>query len=128
MQDKLTKLEKTVLEQYVSGNDINAKRLRAQLAMLNIESREYTSVGFNTCFSLPAHAPTLSEDFDEKLANVHANHPQAPAGAEFLLQIEKGKIKSLSGYVFVGTWPANESGFRILRLDYSVTNPQVETG
>lgn len=126
MLDQFTKLEKSVLEQFMSGDDIDVKRLRVQLGMLKIESREYTDVGFKTSFSLPAKVPALSKDFNENQANVYADHPQVPAGAGFLLHSENGQIKSLSGYVFVGIWPKYESEFRVLKLNYSLTNPKVE--
>ena len=126
MLDQFTKLEQAVLEQFMSGDDLDVRRLRVQLAMLRIESREYTDVGFKTTFSLPSHVPALSEDFDENQANVYADHPQVPAGAGFLLHTEYGRIKSLDGHVFLGNWPANESEFRVLKLNYSLTNPKLE--
>ncbi len=126
MSDQFTDLEKSVLEQFISGSDIDSKRLRLQLAVLRVESREYTDVGFKTFFSLPSYVPALSEDFDENQANVYADHPQAPAGAGFLLQTENGRIKILDGHVFVGNWPAEESEFRVLKLNYCLTNPKVE--
>ena len=128
MQSKLTKLEKSVLDKYLSIDDADAKRLRVQLSMLTIESRIYTDVGFKTSFSLPSHVPALSDEFNDNQANVYADHPKVPAGAGFLLQSENGFIKSLNGFVFVGSWPASESEFHILKLDYCLTNPNVETG
>ena len=126
MLDQLTKLEKSVLKQFVSCDGIDAKRLRVQIAMLRLDSREYTDVGFKTSFSLPTHVPALSEDFDKNQANVYADHPQVPAGAEFLLESERGRIKSLYGHVFVGEWPKNESQFHVLKLNYSLTSPKAE--
>ncbi|MCZ6565671.1 MAG: hypothetical protein O6852_06000 [Gammaproteobacteria bacterium] len=43
------------------------------------------------------------------------------------MQTEKGSIKSLNGYVFAGKWPTGESEFRVLQLNYSLTNPKAET-
>lgn len=128
MQNQLTKLEKFVLDQFVSIDDVDAKRLRVQISMLTIESRTYTEVGFKTSFLLPSHLPTLSEDFNDNQANVYADHPKVPAGAGFHLISENGLIKSLNGFVFVGRWPVNESEFHILKLDYCLTNPNLEAG
>ena len=128
MQAQLTKLEKKVLNQFISGDDVDAKRLRVQIAVLEVKSREYTRVGFTTTFSLPSHVPSLSDDFDINQANVYADHPGVPAGAEFLLESENGKILSLNGHVFVGSWPKNEANFHVLKLNYSLTNPKVEAG
>lgn len=126
MQDQLTKLEKSVLEQFVSGDNTDAKRLRVQIAKLKFESREYNDVGFKTSFSLPLNVPALSDDFDENQPNIFAEHPQAPAGAGFLLHIENRKVKSLNGYVFVGRWPRDESKFRVSKHNYPLINPQVK--
>ena len=126
MSDPLTKLEKKVLDQFASNNDEDSKRLRVQIAVLEVESRSYTEVGFKTTFSLPEHVPTLSDEFDENQAHVYADHPRVPAGAEFLLKSENGKIVSLNGHVFVGIWPKHESDFHVLKLNYSLTNPKVE--
>ncbi len=128
MPDPLTKLEKKVLGQFASIDDVDSKRLRVQIAMLEVLSRKYTEVGFKTTFSLPDYVPALSDDFDYNQANVYADHPHVPAGAEFLLQSENGKIVSLNGHVFVGSWPKNEAGFHVLKLNYSLTNSKVQAG
>ena len=128
MSDQLTKLEKKVLDQFVSSDDEDTKRLRVQIAMLKVESRNHTGVGFKTSFSLPDLVPTLSEEFDANQANVYADHPDVPAGAEFRLESEDGKMVSLNGHVFVGAWPKRESAFHVLKLNYSLTNPKVEAG
>ena len=128
MQNKLTKLEKAVLDQFVSIDDEDAKRLRVQISMLKVESRIYSDVGFKTSFLLPQHVPALSENFNDNQANVYADHPNVPAGAGFQLESDDGLIKSLNGFVFVGNWPKNESAFHILKLDYCLTDPNVEAG
>ena len=128
MPDPLTKLEKKVLDQFSSNNDEDSKRLRVQIAVLDVVSRIYTEVGFKTVFSIPDYVPALSNDFDKNQANVYADHPNVPAGAEFLLKSENGKVVSLSGHVFVGMWPKRETDFHVLKLNYSLTNPKVEAG
>ena len=128
MRNKLTKLEKAVLEQFLSIDNEDSRRLHVQISLLEVESRSYTNVGFKTTFTLPSHVPALSETFNDNQANVYADHPKVPAGAGFLLNSEKGIIKSLNGFVFVGSWPKNESEFHILKLDYCLTNPNVEIG
>lgn len=96
--------------------------------MLSIEYRDYTDVGFKTTFALVSdQTPALSEGFDSQQANVYADHPHTPAGAGVSLQTEKGSIKSLNGYVFGGKWPTGESEFRVLQLNYSLTNLKAET-
>lgn len=118
LQNKFTNLEKAVLEQYISVVNEDSKRLCVQLLMSSVESRVYTNVGFKTTFLLPEHVPTLSEKFNDNQANIYADHPKVLAGTGFMLATEKGLIKSLNGFVFVGRWPKNESEFRNLKLDY----------
>ncbi len=125
-ENQLTKLEKLVLERFTACDVVDAKRLRVQIAVLKIESREYTNVGFKTTFSLPTYVPILSDHFSSKQKNVYADHPAAPAGAEFLLNTAEGKIVSLNGHVLVGNWPSNESVFHVLKFDHSLSESLVE--
>ncbi len=110
----LTELEHNVLQQLVSGDELDVKHLQHQLQCSTIKSREYTEVGFTTYFNLPASVPLVSENFDETRATLFSEHPKTLAGAEFLLQIENGRVISLSGYVLVGEWPADERKFSIM--------------
>ena len=111
MNERITPLEKTALKMLASRARKHEQLILSQIAQAQVETRKRTSAGFITNFTIPSDIATLSTNSKRKLLEIYAEHPNVPAGAEFLLWFEYGRLICLEGYVFIGNWPSDESGF-----------------
>jgi len=85
-----------------------------QIAHAHVISRKRSRAGFITYFLLPGNIPTLKTMSQSKKLEIYAEHSNIPAGAEFLLWFEHGRLEYLEGYAFIGEWPKDELGFHFV--------------
>ena len=111
MSEQLTPLELTALQMMASRAKKHNQLLLNQIAHAHVISRKRSCAGFITNFILPDNIPRLKTMSHSKVLEIFAEHASVPAGAEFLLWFEHGRLKSLEGYSFIGNWPSNEFGF-----------------
>lgn len=112
MSEQITPLELTALQMMASRAKKHKQLMLNQIAHAHVLSRKRSCAGFITNFMLPDNIPRLKTMSQSKLLEIYAEHASVPAGAEFLLWFEHGRLKSLEGYSFVGNWPLNEIGFQ----------------
>jgi hypothetical protein len=85
--------------------------LRTQLARATVVSRTHSGVGFVTRLAVPDDTPALTGS--APLPPLTGRHPALQEPAEFLLQLRDGRLATLEAFCAVGSWPADESGFRL---------------
>lgn len=107
----LSALEKAVLA--AMFRDEKLAPLRTQLTQATVVSRTHSGVGFVTRLAVPDGTPALTAP--TLLPPLGVPHPVLQEPAEFLLQLRDGRLATLEAYCFAGSWPADESGFRIPR-------------
>lgn len=105
----LSALEQTVLAA-MFRDDMFAP-LRTQLARAAVVSRTHSGVGFVTRLAVPDDAPALPGV--TALRPLVVRHPALEEPAEFLLQLREGRLATLEAFCAVGSWPADESAFRV---------------
>ena len=88
----------------------------AQLAKASCASRNYTGVGLYTDLSVAPGAPKLDEARwkIENMPKGDAEHPDLVAGAGLILWVKDGYISCLESYSYEGSWPQDESLFRLV--------------
>lgn len=99
----------------IAASDSQRDVILAQLAKAACVSREYTGVGLYTELYVDPSAPALDEERwrIEDMPKGHAEHPELPAGAGFILWVRDGYIRCLESYTYEGRWPQDESLFRL---------------
>lgn len=115
MSEQITPLELTALQAIVLRAKKHEQLMLNQIAHAHVSSRKRSSAGFITTFIIPDNIPVLKTMSRSKLLEVYAEHINVPAGAEFLLWFENGRLNSLEGYSFIGEWPENEVGFHFVQ-------------
>lgn len=108
MNNTITSLEETVLKLLASKAAEHRELLCEQINHAQVIDRQVTNVGFITNFSVPKSITRLTTMSKRKIFEIYAEHPHTHAGAEFLLWLENGQLKTLEGYVFIGQWPTTE--------------------
>ena len=96
-------------------NDPQRDVILAQLSCATCASRDYTGVGLYTEIKVTADAPKLDETRSraEDAPSVYAEHPDVPAGVGLIPWLESGYISCLESYTYEGSWPQDESLFRL---------------
>ncbi|MDH4022953.1 MAG: hypothetical protein OEW88_11585 [Gammaproteobacteria bacterium] len=108
----LSPLERTVLTVMLEGDACAG--LRAQLARATAVSRTHSGVGFVTRIDVPDEVPAVPEAATPRPRAVYAEHPRLKERAEFLLQLRGGRLAVLEAYCVEGSWPADETEFRVV--------------
>ncbi|MEG3193964.1 hypothetical protein SNE32_17215, partial [Lysobacter sp. D1-1-M9] len=95
--------------------DRQQETVLAQLAKTMCASRDYTGVGLYTELQVDPSVPKLDEARwkIEDMPKGHAEHPDLPAGAGLILWVKGGYISCLESYTYDGSWPKDESLFRL---------------
>ncbi len=114
--EKMTNLERAVLEKLLTGKADTFRILQQQYKELSVSKREMTGVGFYTYFSKPKEAPALPGEPSFHFGDVHAELRGLDGGAGFLLTINKGYLYDLEGYCYDGTWP---NDIEIIGISYA---------
>ncbi len=112
--EQLSKFEQEAIAA-ISLADPQREVVLAQLAMTTCASRDYTGVGLYTKLQVDRTAPKLDEARwkIEDMPKGHAEHPELSAGAGLILWVDHGYISCLESYTYEGSWPQDESLFRL---------------
>jgi hypothetical protein len=108
----LTRLERAVLEMFLSGDHPALAQLRQQLPTCQVASRAFTGIGFIT----ELHCGASKEPylfFDVVLNDVYAQIEGLDHGAGFLLFVKGGRLDGLEGYCYVDSWPDSIGNFEL---------------
>jgi len=99
----------------IALTDSQREIVLAQLALARCASRDYTGVGLYTELQVDPTAPKLDEARwrIEDMPKGNAEHPDVPAGVGLILWIKDGYISCLESYTYEGSWPKDESLFRL---------------
>lgn len=111
-----TALETSVLEAFGRTLGAAGATWLAQCRNLRVVGRSHSGVGFVTRIEVPEDAVALDAESAGRLLPVHASHPALREPAEFLVQLRRGRIIALEAFCFDGSWPDDESGFRLVGL------------
>ncbi len=107
---ELTELERAVFELAIAGHP-HYEQFVKQIDQARVESRTGSGVGFMTKLTMPADAQAANAT--AAVPSILADHPELPAGAEFVLDIRAGRIHCLEAFSFEGMWPRDEALFRL---------------
>ena len=99
----------------IAASDSQRDVMLAQLATAKCISRDYTGVGLYTELHVDPSCPKLdvARWKIEDMPMGDAEHPDLPAGVGLILWIKDGYISCLESYTYEGSWPADESLFRL---------------
>jgi hypothetical protein len=111
--EKLTKLERAVLEKLLGGTSETFRILRGQLGSLRVIDRELTGVGFWTNFAIGGEAEKLPGGPSFWFGDVVAELDGLKHGAGFDLLVEDGSLRMLEGYSFDEPWPEKADKFSL---------------
>jgi hypothetical protein len=99
-------LEQQLAQSLLQGDHPSLAALRAQWDLATVKSREFSSGGFFTNFSIPAQAPHLGQNINFEIGDVNGEVSGVACG--FLLFVRGGLLDSLEGHVWGGErFPAN---------------------
>jgi len=112
--EELSAYERRAIE-VIATADPQGDVILAQLAAAKCASRDYTGVGLYTDLAVKPGAPLLDEARwkIEDMPKGHAEHPELPNGAGLILWVKDGYISCLESYTYDGSWPQDESLFRL---------------
>ena len=112
--EQLSKFEREAITS-IALSDRQREIVLAQLAMTQCASRDYTGVGLYTELQVDPAAPKLDEERwrIEDMPKGDAEHPAIPAGVGLILWVKDGYISCLESYTSEGSWPEDESLFRL---------------
>ena len=109
----LSELERTILAVALAPDSPGNARLREQAAAARVTTRTASGVGFMTRLQVPEGLALTGRHADDVLPVLFGAHPELPAGAEFVLQLKAGRLNTIEAFCYEGTWPGDESGFRV---------------
>lgn len=112
--EQLSKFEHEAIAT-IALSDSQREIVLAQLALAMCVSRDHTGVGLYSELQVDAAAPKLDKARwrIEDMPKGHAEHPELPAGAGLILWVKDGYICCLESYTYGGSWPKDESLFRL---------------
>jgi len=112
--EQLSKFEREAITS-IALSDRQRAIVLAQLALTQCVSRDYTGVGLYTELRVDPTAPKLDEERwrIEDMPKGDAEHPAVPEGIGLILWVEGGYISCLESYTYEGSWPEDESLFRL---------------
>lgn len=107
--DSLTSIEKKALQLLLAGDDSVLAKLRTQLAVARIKSREYTGVGYVTYFWFDSPLEPLLEETDSvDISDVVARLPSEMDTLMFHLSVRKGHLDYFEVSTVGDEWPAEQ--------------------
>jgi hypothetical protein len=106
VSDKLSPLERDVLELLLAPDHPVMHALRRQLVRCRVASREITGVGFFTTLEVDKDVEAAPVTSARRLIldDVKASVEGLEHGAGFALFIENGVLDTLEGFSYVGLW------------------------
>ena len=112
--DRLSRLERAVIEKLLAEDHHALRVLRAQLRHAQVSGRTLTGSGFVTELSLPAGtAPAPIGSGMIRLGDVGAKIDGLRHGAGFLLYVRDGLLDALEGYSYDEPWPKKVGRFTV---------------
>ena len=109
----LTPLECSVLRALAQRLGDAGSLLEVQSGCVRVVNRSHSGVGFVTRLAIPAEVAGLPAEAVVRIAPVQARHPALREPAEFLVQLQEGRLRSIEAFCFEGMWPEDEADFRI---------------
>ncbi len=122
--ERLTNLEKAVLEKLLSGRLEIFQVLYKQYLTAEVLEREFTGVGFWTIFKVPLGIPQVPGNPSFWFGDVGANISGLKHGAGFELLIKNGYLRMLEGFSFDEPWPETIGAFDLYYLNGPQRNEQ----
>lgn len=107
------KFEQIVMKKLLEQDTILNKMIMTQYENAQIESREFTGVGFFTNFIIPENVPRITElvSYGYGSADCRINDID---GYGFILFIEDGILLCLEGYACIDFWPKIINNFEFI--------------
>jgi hypothetical protein len=113
----LRDFERRLLEAAIEG-DPEVAVLMAQIAAAQVTERACTGHGLYVHLIVPADQPRLrTERRDRQIegaAHLYLAHPSLEHGAGTVVWVLDGRVDCIECFVYDGTWPADDTAFRIL--------------
>jgi hypothetical protein len=114
-------LERQLAQSLLCGDHPSLSALRTQWELADVKSREFSSGGFFTNFSIPATAPNLGQNSNFEIGDVNGEISGVACG--FLLFVRNGLIDFLEGHVWGGErFPANPAIDRLYFVRHEDVN------
>ena len=113
VHNHLTKLEYSVLEHLLHGDEPVLATLRAQLNVCRLQDRDFSGVGFFTTLKIPETTPRLDGRRNFAFGDIEAEIDGLVRGAGFVLFVEDGALCMLEGYTYGEVWPKHVSKFEL---------------
>jgi hypothetical protein len=116
----LLPLEEAVIDMLLAGEHPSLGKLRAQLPLARIRSRQSNGEGFFVEIELPAEVerPSIKQK-SLHIGDVKATLPELTRGAGFILFVREGRLAMLEAYSFDEPWPDRVTTFQLRYTDPS---------
>jgi hypothetical protein len=118
--DGLLPLEEAVVDMLLAGEHPSLAKLRAQLPVAAVRSRQSNGEGFFVEFDLPADVerPSIRQK-SLHIGDVKATLPELKRGAGFILFVREGRLAMLEAFSFDEPWPEHLTTFQLRYTDPS---------
>jgi len=116
----VNEIEQEVLRMLVAGDDASLAVLRRQLAFAEVESRDFSGVGFFTQLRVPESTPRLDGRPRLIIGDVYAEVSGLEHAVGFLLFISEGALDMLECFIHDDRWPTSSP--TLLRAYYVHTH------
>jgi len=120
MTERLSALERAVLDLLLSREEDGYEALREQLTTAEVIARRMTGAGFFTDLGVSQDAPRAPSSVGNPLGHGKAHEQDVFAdiegmeyGAGFVLWLEDGQISTLEGFSYADAWPEEVTAFDV---------------
>jgi hypothetical protein len=103
----MNELEHEIAQMLLAGDHALLTILRRQLEVVELESREFSGVGFFTYLRVPASAPRLEGRPRLVIGDVYAKLSGLDHEVGFLLFISDGALNMLECFIHDDQWPTS---------------------
>jgi hypothetical protein len=103
----VNELERNVLAMLLAGDHPSLTVLREQFAVVEVEAREFSGVGFFTELRVPPSAPRLEGRPRLIIGDVHAEVSGLEHPVGFLLFVSDGALDMLECFIYDDQWPTH---------------------
>ena len=123
MESVVNELERKALEMLLAGDHPSLVVLREQLAVVDVQDREFSGVGFFTELRVPPSAARLDGRPRLIIGDVYAEVSGLEHPVGFLLFVSEGALDMLECFIHDDQWPASEP--TLVRAYYVRTGAEV---
>jgi len=120
----VNELEQTILTMLLAGEHPLLAVLREQLAVVEVENREFSGVGFFTELRVPPAAPRWDGAPRLIIGDVYAEMTGFTQPVGFLLFVNDGALDMLECFIHDDQWPTTEPA--LVRAYYVRTSEKSE--